>query len=302
MATSALLNALAIRSSELEHWEYVDSRWLHFWTGMVVVGVALELGVIFFDFCEDLHAFRRATIRSPERPSVKKLIFEVFACALVVIGVAGEFFVARATEDIGTELRIISNERVRIAEEEAGEARERAASAEATAGSFSARIAEARRLTAEAQRETAMLYALTAPRRLDDKQKGDIGAALKPFANRTVTVATYGLDGEGAAIGTQIMEALGRVPISVRDERAGTIVTGDFEVGINVRGPASQKSFKEATVVALRDIGKLEVHIDTAPASFGTLMGGSSVSGGSSVGGGGGGPRGPDGPTPQGLL
>jgi hypothetical protein len=94
---------------------------------MVVVGVAFELGVIFFDFCENLHAFRRATIRSPERPSVKKLLFEVFACALVVVGVSGEFFVARATEDIGTELRIISNERVGVANKEAGDARKEAA-------------------------------------------------------------------------------------------------------------------------------------------------------------------------------
>ncbi len=120
MATSVLLDALARTSSELEYWESVDSRWLHIWTGMVVVGVALELGVIFFDFLEDLHASIFEIIRSPERPSLKKLIFEVFACALVVVGVAGEFFVARATENIGTELRIISNERVGIAEEEAG--------------------------------------------------------------------------------------------------------------------------------------------------------------------------------------
>jgi hypothetical protein len=93
---------------------------------MVVVGVAFELGVIFCDFREDLHAFRRATIQSPERPSVNKLIFEVFACALVVVGVAGEFFVARATEDLGTELRIISNERVEIATKEAGDANQHA--------------------------------------------------------------------------------------------------------------------------------------------------------------------------------
>ena len=127
MDSSTLLKALLQQSAELEHWESVDDAWLNRWTAAVVLGVALELGLIAWEYREDLRLFRRGTIHSPERPSLKKLLFELVACGLVVGGVAGELFVTRSVSEIGTNLRIISHRRVGIAEEDAGDARKEAA-------------------------------------------------------------------------------------------------------------------------------------------------------------------------------
>src|ERR1700680_5147895 len=141
-----------------------------------------------------------------------------------------------------------------------------------TARGFDARIAEAQRGTAEANRdakaaseqaaeaelETAQLYALTAPRRLTPDQQRRIRDALKPFARRSIRLETYGLDGEGMVLGTQIMDALKAVPIIVGDFRSSFLQTGGFDFGIQVRGPRSENDFVPALTDALRNIGKLD--------------------------------------------
>jgi hypothetical protein len=246
MDTSDVLSALAIRSSELERWEHIDSRWLHIWTGMVVVGVALELAVIFFEFREDLHAFRLAIIRSPERPSVKKVIFEVFACALVVVGVAGEFFIARSTEDIGTELRIISNEQVGIAEREAGIANKEAG--------------DARRKASENEKETALLSKenlllrsavdkvekhaaqriIREPQKLVDK--------LKPLGTQFADMYVYGGEDDTLALAATLESIL------TNGDRwfiRKFIVPSQFQRGVMIDNFSSKTPDTDAVVTAL---------------------------------------------------
>ena len=63
---------------------------LHLWTAVVVVGLVMEFGIIFHGFKEDMAAFRRGTIRSPERPPVVKFIIELLATLLITVGVFGE--------------------------------------------------------------------------------------------------------------------------------------------------------------------------------------------------------------------
>lgn len=159
MDSSTLLNALFQQSKELEHWESADVTWLHCWTTAVVLGVALELALIFWEYCEDLRDFKRGTIRSPECPSVKKLMFEVFACALVVGGVAGELVVARSVSEIETRLRIISNQRVGIAGKDAADARERTATVEASNKKVAVDLEREKQKTAKS--ETALAEAQT---------------------------------------------------------------------------------------------------------------------------------------------
>jgi hypothetical protein len=68
-----------------------------------------------------------------------------------------------------------------------------------------------------------------------------------------------GLDGEAAALGTQIISviniATGVMPI---DQRANFISTGGFEVGIQIRGPNSESGFMEALTTGLTSIGHLK--------------------------------------------
>lgn len=116
---SSTLAELSKRYAELGRWVEVDAVWLSRWTVGVVLGVALELYILWIEFRADLGDFRRGTIRSPERPHIKKLIIELLSAVLVIVGVLGEFSVTRATGGKETEMRAISGEQLSIAEVEA---------------------------------------------------------------------------------------------------------------------------------------------------------------------------------------
>jgi hypothetical protein len=133
MDSSTLLAELTRRYGELSHWVEVDGRWLNRWTAAVVIGVALELWVIWKDHKSSLRDFKRGTIRSPERPSRIKLIVELLSAALVIVGVAGEFFIARSTGEKETEMRTISGKQVSIAEGDAAAADAKASDANSAA-------------------------------------------------------------------------------------------------------------------------------------------------------------------------
>jgi hypothetical protein len=209
MDSSTVLNALLQQSKDLEHWEWVDDAWLFGWSAMVVLGVALELGLIAWEYREDLHSFRRGTIRSPERPSKKKLIFELAACALVVGGVAGELLVTRSISEIGTKLRIISNERVGIAEEVASRADEDAA--------------DARERAAKLESENLKLRQLVQPRSLTSPQQREIGKALREFSGRTVEVWSGSYNPESYFLSQSIVAALKKSEFDVKDNSGKSI-------------------------------------------------------------------------------
>ena len=120
-----------------------------------------------------------------------------------------------------------SNTRVKVAEATVATAKADVADAVAKVATADARIAEAdaraqeARSIAEAEKlEREKLEVLVAPRRLSVEQQRQLSTVLRKYARKTVRVSTYGLDGEGAAIGTQIIAVLNTVGILVIDERA----------------------------------------------------------------------------------
>lgn len=142
----------------------------------------------------------------------------------------------------------------------------KAKSAEATAKKFEATIAEAQRDAAESKKEAAAeqlerikLEAVVAPRSLSlDIQKGIADACVK-FAGHGVLVGSYGMDGEGAALATQIMSALQAARIVVKDNRGGSVVAGEFDVGVQIRNQqAEEHEFASCLADALSRIGKLQ--------------------------------------------
>jgi hypothetical protein len=153
---------------------------------------------------------------------------------------------------------------------------------------------------ADAELETAKLYALTAPRRLTLVQQTDIADALRKFTGRTVVVASYGLDGEGAALGMQILDVLKRAGIHPIGNLASTIVSGGFEFGIHIRGPETEQDLVVSLGNALRSIGQLDVFTNDAAVKSSSIMGGNSVMGGVSATVGSA-SMGPSGPTPPGT-
>jgi hypothetical protein len=321
MDSAALLNSIsALRNSISALNNRSDSLevWLYFWVALVAIGVVMEVWFVIWEYREDLAGFRRGTIRSPDSPSVKKLLVHTFAAGLVAIGVSGEFVIDIKAGSIQTDLRTKNGELNRIlgdassvAVREAAGAMERAAlaeshlaqaqadaeSARALAKGYEAQIADSNarvkkaeaqvasanataeqaRSMAEAERlERVRLEAVVAPRSLSLEQQRRIAAACSPFIGHRVVVESYGLDGEAAGLGAQIIALLRPVlgAANVLDSRASSMVSGGFELGVHVRGPASENDFVGALRAALSSIGQLQTFSNDARPQIGTMMGG----------------------------
>src|ERR1019366_4294571 len=90
---SALRNSIAVLDNSIKTLEGSSTGWEVFaWSCsfLVAVGVAAEIVAVVWGYREELEDWSRGIIRPPDRPSVRKLWFDVVATLLVVIGVFGE--------------------------------------------------------------------------------------------------------------------------------------------------------------------------------------------------------------------
>jgi hypothetical protein len=122
-ALKTLLDNLEISRSSLH-------GWLHFWTFLVVVGVALEVVFVVWEYTEDIHDFRRGIVHPPEKPSALLLVLGLLGAGLVAIGVAGELYIDVQAGKVETEIRKANELRVSLLSKEAADANERAAEIE----------------------------------------------------------------------------------------------------------------------------------------------------------------------------
>lgn len=124
------------------------------------------------------------------------------------------------------------------------------------------------------QLERVRLQAIVAPRSLSVDQQRQIAETCRQFAGHRVLVSSYGLDGEGAAIGAQIIVLLRSVlgNENVLDSRAGTVVTGGFQFGIHLRGPESESDFIRALSNALVSTGHLQTFVNQPVPRMGAAM------------------------------
>src|SRR5271166_3756939 len=82
---SALQSAISALESEIKTLESSSVPWegsLPWFTGVVALGVAMELWVIWRERCDDMEAWRRGIIRPPDRPSLGKFLVEVVSVLL----------------------------------------------------------------------------------------------------------------------------------------------------------------------------------------------------------------------------
>lgn len=306
MDASALKSAIEIlegRSDSLE-------SWLSLWIVLVVVGLVVEVFVVFKEH------------RYPIKHSNWKLCLELVGPVLITIGVAGEFVIHVKAGHVDTELRNANKEVIGLLDKEASTARKETesirhdtigfslqlatakkdvAEANALAKKYEAGIAEAKARAAEAEKDAAQaklmaeaeqhermkLEAIVAPRSLSLDQQRLIAAAIREFAGHAITVSSYGLDGEGAALATQIILVLRSAGIIVRDDRASSIRSGGFEFGVHLRGPAGEVISSLGN--ALSTIGKLQLFVNAEVSPGRTSMhGGATISGNAAISGGGG--------------
>lgn len=278
-AIRILVASLEVCRSTL-HW------WLGFWTFLVVAGVALEIVFVVWEYVEELHDFNRGIVHPPERPSGLLFALGLLGAALVAIGVAGELYAESKIETVETRIRKANDELFSLLSKEAGDAMSSARDAQESAEHTKA-IAD------ELVREVTAL----SPRILTLDQQRKIAATLKTFSGHpSVTVESYGMDGEGTALATQLISVLhAAIGVPIGDRRAGFIVSGGFEWGISIRGPESELPFMTALQKSLTEIGKLSgVTINGLMPAIGAAMGGNAGIGGrAGMGGGGGPPRKP---------
>ena len=119
----ALINRLTNLESS---WKTLD-LWLKFWILLVVIGVATEIVVILYEYFRDLRDFSRGIIHSPDKPSIRLLVFALTGAGLVAIGVAGEFFIHIKAGRVETDMRDITGHLVALANERASENEKEAA-------------------------------------------------------------------------------------------------------------------------------------------------------------------------------
>jgi hypothetical protein len=110
-------------------WSSLDF-WLDLWTLMVVIGVVVELVVIFIEYGHEKESFESGIIRPPDKPSRLLFALGMLGAGLVAIGVAGEFRVHIKAGRIETDLRGASGALVAIVDKKAADANERAAKIE----------------------------------------------------------------------------------------------------------------------------------------------------------------------------
>jgi hypothetical protein len=232
-----------------------------------------------------------------------EIILTLVAGLAIAGGVYGEYHFGSIASAAAVKLEGIAEDRVATLNQESVDLQKQVeadkvtvsrfqrdiANAKKDASEADARAADARSMAAAEQLERIKLEARVAPRSLDPDQQRMITAALRKFSGHPVTLLSYGLDGEGAALGAQIISVLTAAGFAVTDSRASFISSGGFELGIHVRGPNSEKELILGLGNALASIGKLQVCINCASFRAGaTMSGGATLSGRATMSGGGG--------------
>lgn len=237
---SALESSIKTLDDQSTFWEGL----LPWFTAMVVIGVAAEIGVIFWDHCEELAAWRRGIIRPPDHPSVRKLMLNVIATALVVFGVFGEFAIGIAIAYINGQLRTKN------------------ADFRDKSGQLIALVTQdAARLHKDAEKEhleRMQLETIVTPRRLTVELQQAIAASLNRFKGKSVVISSYALDTESEVLGEEICAALNDAKIHCTLNLGSIRIFGRPLKGIRVAGPKSNK-FVSDLESSLRDDGHLDI-------------------------------------------
>lgn len=180
----ALERSIDSLQAKARFWELL----LPWFTGMVVVGLLLDLLVVWWERSEDIEKWRLLRWL-PERPSAGRFLCELAGTVLIFVGVAGEFWAGAAVTVINGnlrtatgELRSDSDQLLALATQEAGDAETSAQGANAAAEKAKSRAAAAVRDANEAELRAHGLLEWLTPRTLTKKEQSDLTSALRPLA------------------------------------------------------------------------------------------------------------------------
>ncbi|MEO7030586.1 MAG: hypothetical protein ABI147_14420 [Acidobacteriaceae bacterium] len=166
--------ALKVLIDGLEKCRGSFDSWLTIWTWVVVVGVALELVFAFHEHFEALALWKPGIVREHGKPSRVWFIFELFAIALVTIGIAGELRIEADLGNLETRIRDANGQRLVLLQRQAGTAKQSAENAAAAAGkaNVAAGGAATKATTAMKSANTALTTSGNALRDAESVEKG----------------------------------------------------------------------------------------------------------------------------------
>lgn len=145
--------------------------WLRFWTLLVVVGVALEIVFVVWEYLEEWQDRKTCLLVPPVKPHLPLFLLGFLGAGLVTAGVAGELNVESKIATVETCIRKGNNQLSLLLSEEAGDAKTSAQKA-----ADAAQLAEDRSGKAVESASTALSLAKGA-RKEADSFKGDIATA-----------------------------------------------------------------------------------------------------------------------------
>ncbi len=252
--------------ADLLEWHSFWFGWLLIATALVVVGLTLEDGELWYEMRSIARSkfrfFRYRTLVLERRVEWAKVIAFV-GWILIVVGVAGEMFTEVMISDADRNIEAFDAIVLADARRESAFALERAAhaeataktfdvqiaqleakarSAEATAKGFEAQIAAAQRDAAESKKEAeserlarVTLQKELQPRRLSSEQKDKLAALVKPFAPVSIILEWTAAGGqESADLARDMYDAIvsAGIPIPIANR---TILEDQYFKGVLLR-------------------------------------------------------------------
>jgi hypothetical protein len=268
--------ALESRIAELKG---LEETWKNakIWAGSIAAILAVFLGI--FEILENRAEAKREAAQERLTSLIKQGSDLAIAQAKAQASSAGEK-AAKASADAAD-----ANERTELARLSAAEASVKAEGFRLEIAQAKERAAQAERMAESERLERIKLEAAVAPRRLTRDQQGTVADKLRRFSGRPpLTVASYSLDGEGSALGLNIIAALKIAGLDARSDLANLLQSGGLLWGVHIHGPEAQQDVVRAIAEALSSEG-IRTFVNF-PSLIGTALKGIQISGSTRISGG----------------
>ena len=238
-----------------------SAKWFRgVWTSgiAVAVGCVLEIWEVVVDL-RNWRRHRKSLHVIPDNPGSWMYPLAALGILLVVGGIVSETVFEVLASNADAAIRSHESDVVSTAETNAAVANKQAGDANERAG--------------KAEKQAAELLREIQPRRLSPDQVRDITDVLKPYAGKTVGVATYTQDAEAMILAVQIANSLGKARILVHN-RIGTFGAMGFPLvfSVIVDKNSSDKKLESALFKALKVKGGLATFNDVFAIGNGSTM------------------------------
>lgn len=254
MEELALINkiaALEASRSSLDHWLTLSIF-------LVVIGLAVELIVIWLEHRHEILAFERGV---SERPSILALVFALLGAGLVAIGVSGEFWIHVRSERLETEIRNFNASLLAIANNKAGDAKTSADSAASAAlrANDSASSAQERatavarqanELTQQLKRtelNLGMTQFLISARRVQNPN--EFAEQLRQFNGQTVFLTSYFGDEESLGLCSVLAITAASAGMKPIDQCGRSAPTVPMVNTVAISGPDVDETLRLASII-----------------------------------------------------